>query len=488
MRIFDLLKDLSFDTIYGDVNREIQHICWDSRRMQKNSLFIAVKNKNVDRHDYILEAIKNGAIALVTERELDDIPKNVTVIKVKNSRRAMAIIANNYYKEPSKKLKLIGITGTNGKTSVTYFISAILQSLGIQTGIISTIENTINHTKLDTVKLNPTTPDAIELQESFAEMIDKGVTHSVMEVTSAALSQDRVYGCDYDIGVFTNLTRDHLEDHGTMENYKQAKIKLFQMCKQAVVNIDDRVGKEMGKNTSCPIITYGIEGEADFRASSIKCSNEVVSFTLCHNEIITDVSINIPGKFSVYNALAAIASCSLLGFTLDEIIEGIAKIKNIPGRFQVVPNDQNILTVVDYAHSPDGLKNILSSIKEISKGKIITVFGCGGNRDRSKRSIMGEIAGNYSDFCIITSDNPRNEDPLKIIEDVEDGIIKTQCCYEKLIDRKYAILKALDKANTGDSVIIAGKGHENYQIIKDDIIYFSDSDVIAEYFKGLSAI
>lgn len=483
MKIYEMLEKLTYDIVQGDVNQEIKHLCWDSRRVKSYSLFITVKNKNVDRHDFVLEAIKSGAIAIVVERDVDDVPNHITVIKVKDSRRAMAVIANNFYKEPSKKLKLVGVTGTNGKTSVTYFISAILHSLGIQTGMISTIENSIGDSKLDTVKLNPTTPDAIELQSSFVEMIDKGVTHSVMEVTSAALSQERVYNCDFDIGVFTNLTRDHLDEHGTMENYKKAKMKLFSMCKDAVINTDDPMGKEIEKNANCPITTYGIDTKADFRASSIMYSNEIVSFSLSHNEVITDVSINIPGKFSVYNALAAIASCSLLGFTLDEIIEGISKINTIPGRFQVVQNDQDILTVVDYAHSPDGLKNILSSVKKIAKGKIITVFGCGGNRDTTKRSIMGEIAGNYSDFCIITSDNPRNEDPLKIIEDIESGILKTQCPYEKMIDRKHAILKALDKANSGDTVIIAGKGHENYQIIKDDIIYFSDSDILVEYFK-----
>ena len=481
MKLYEILEGIDHEVLVGDYNLEVCNITWDSRNVDRNSLFIAVKNRNVDRHEFVLDAIKNGAIALVVEYEILNLPENITVIKVKEARKSMAIIAKNYYGNPIEKLKTIGVTGANGKTSVTYFISKILEAVQVKCGVIGTIENTVAGQTMETNKLNPTTPDSIELQGTFAEMLCYGATHAAIEVTSSALSQDRVYGCEFDIAVFTNLTQDHLDEHGTMENYKNAKLKLFKMCKTGVINIDDSVAVDIRSTANCELITYGIENACDFRATSIKYTSSGVKFDLVHNAETREVYLNTPGRFTVYNALAAIASCHCLRLNLDDIIEGVKKVVGVPGRFQTIQNNKGILTIVDYAHSPDGLENILTSVKEFAKGRIILVFGCGGSRDIGKRPIMGEIAGKYSDYCIITSDNPRKEEPNLIINDIEVGMAKTSCSYEKIQDRKEAILKALYIAEHGDTVIIAGKGHENYQILKDETIRFSDVDVVKEY-------
>lgn len=482
MRIGELISGIDYEIVQGSIETEINHISWDTRRITENSLFICVKNRNVDRHSFALEAVNKGAVALVIENNIDNLPQNITVIKVVDSRKAMAVMASTFYEDVAKKLKLIGVTGTNGKTSITYFISNVLKNFGIKCGVIGTIENTVDGEVLRTEKLNPTTPDAIELQTSLSEIYERGGTHTVMEVTSSALSTDRVYNCDFEIGIFTNLTRDHLEEHGTMENYKQAKMKLFNMCKVGIVNIDDPVSQEIIKASNCKIVTYGIENNADIQGSNIEYKSDGVKFTLKYKDIEKRVKINMQGKFNVYNTLATIAACNELGFNIDEIIDKLIKVKGARGRFEMVPNNKGILTIVDYAHSPDSLENVLKTAREISKGKIILAFGCGGNRDKEKRAIMGGIARKYSDYCVITSDNPRSEEPVAIIEDIAMGLGEDAYRYEKIENRKEAINKALNVAKGGDVVIIAGKGHENYQIFKEKTIHFSDYEVIEEYF------
>jgi UDP-N-acetylmuramoyl-L-alanyl-D-glutamate--2,6-diaminopimelate ligase len=483
MKIKDLLNKIPYEVIQGTDEINIPNISWDSRKLKPNSLFICVKNKNVDRHNYAHEAIEAGATALLLERKIEDIPNGITVIKVENAKLAMAIIANSFYDEPSKKFNLIGITGTNGKTTVSFFITKILECIGRKVGIISTIENSIGNIPLKTAKLNPTTPDSVELQSSFAEMVEKNVTDAVMEVTSIALDQHRVSMCDFDIGIFTNLTQDHLDEHGTMENYKKAKMKLFRMCRLGIINADDGVSQDIIQNATCDIITYGINTSADFMASDIEYSQEGVSFTLNFCDNHKKVKLNVPGKFNVYNALSAIAACYFSGFPLPLIIDALSNINGVKGRFEVVPNDKGYLVIVDYAHTPDSLKNILTTFRKETQNKLIVVLGCGGERDRTKRPIMGEIAGTFADYCVITSDNPRKEDPINIIEDIEEGLVKTKCPYEKKENRKAAIHTALKKANPCDVVIIAGKGHENYQILKDKVIHFDDVEVVKEYFS-----
>ncbi|WP_102399352.1 UDP-N-acetylmuramoyl-L-alanyl-D-glutamate--2,6-diaminopimelate ligase [Haloimpatiens massiliensis] len=481
MKIKELLINIPYTIMRGSDEIDIHSISWDSRRVKSNALFVCVKNRNVDRHDHASAAVNAGAIALVVEHEVQDIPENITIIKVQNTKVIVASIANTYYNEPSKKFNLIGVTGTNGKTSVSIFISKILEGLGRKVGVIGTIENRIGNKTLKTQKKNPTTPDAIELQESFNEMIELDVKDVVMEVSSSALDNYRVYKCDFDMGIFTNLTQDHLEEHGTMENYKNAKMKLFKMCRLGIINSDDKVSKEIKHNAKCDIITYGIHTSCDFKARDICYSLEGVNFILDFHGVLKKVSFKIPGKFSVYNALAAIAACYFLGIPLDIIIEEISNITGVAGRFQVVPNNKDYLTIVDYAHTPDALKNVLSTARELTKNRIILVFGCGGNRDKTKRPIMGEMGGEFADMCFITSDNPRNENPTGIINDIEVGIKKTNCIYEKIQDRKEAIYAALKAAKTGDIVIIAGKGHENYQIVGEKLIHFDDAEIVRSF-------
>jgi UDP-N-acetylmuramoyl-L-alanyl-D-glutamate--2,6-diaminopimelate ligase len=480
MILKELLKNIDYELVQGIDTIEVENLSWDSRRVKANSLFICVKNKNVDRHDYAISAVEKGATALVIEHDITNIPNHITIIKVGNSKAAMAIIASSYYKEPSRQFNLIGITGTNGKTSTSYFISKILESVKRRVGVIGTIGNCIGDKTLQTEKLNPTTPDSIELQASFSEMASEGVTDVVMEVTSTALAGFRVEGCEFEIGVFTNLTQDHLDEHGTMENYKKAKMRLFKLCRYGVLNADDPVSLEIKKDSSCMVLTYGINNIADFNAYDIQYSADGVSFTLDFHGIKNNVILNVPGKFSVYNALAAITTCYYLGLGLKEVIEGVNNIKAVKGRFESVPNDKGIMVIVDYAHTPDGLQNILASIREIAVNKVVTVFGCGGDRDKTKRPIMGQIAGSLSDYCIITSDNPRTEKPLEILKEIEVGIKKTSCYYEKIENRRDAINAALKFADKGDIVVIAGKGHENYQIIGEDVFHFDDVEVVKE--------
>lgn len=484
MKIKELLNNIPYEIIQGSDENEIKNISWDSRQVEKQSLFICVKGKNVDRHDYALTAIEKGAVALVIQHGVENIPKDVTIIKVKDSQAAMAVIASQFYGHPSRKFNLIGITGTNGKTSVSYFISEILESLGKNVGIIGTIENKIGKQNLNVEKKNPTTPDSLDLQSSFSEMVKNSVTDVVMEVTSIGLDHHRVDESDFDIGVFTNLTQDHLDEHGTMENYRDAKIKLFKMCRQGLINIDDSYAEDFINAATCKVLTYGIHKEADYKAEDISYSLEGVSFTLNHHGEKKEIDLKIPGKFSVYNALAAIGSCHALGIPLDDIAKGISSIHTVRGRFETVPNSKGYMVVVDYAHTPDGLENILSSVKALTDKKVISVFGAGGDRDKTKRPIMGEIAGRLSHHCVITSDNPRTEDPEGILKDIEAGIKKTDCPYELVVDRKEAIHSALKTAEPGDIVVIAGKGHETYQIFKDKTIHFDDVEVAKEFLEN----
>lgn len=487
MLVRDLLRGVNYQVLQGTDDVSIDGLSWDSRRVGKNSLFICVRNVNADRHDFAIQAVEAGASVLVIEHEVGDIPANVSVIKVDNTRKTMATIACAYYGHPSKYLNLIGITGTNGKTSVSWFISRILEETGRKTGIIGTIENRTGSGILKVEKLNPTTPDSIELQAMLREMLDEGVTDAALEVTSSALVNYRVEHCQFHIGVITNLTQDHLDEHGTMENYKNAKMKLFKMCRYGVVNADIPIYSEIRENASCEkIISYGIDADADFRAENIQYAINGVGFTLNFCGRKRDIWLQVPGKFSVYNALAAAGACYLSGLSPEQIVKGLEKIKGVRGRFESVPNPKGCLVIVDYAHTPDGLENILNSIKEFAKKKIYTVFGCGGDRDRTKRPVMGEIAGKLSDYCIITSDNPRTEDPAGILDDIEAGILKTGCPYDKVADRRDAIYSALEKAEAGDIVLIAGKGHETYQIFADHTIHFDDREVVEEYFNSLN--
>ncbi|WP_017211534.1 UDP-N-acetylmuramoyl-L-alanyl-D-glutamate--2,6-diaminopimelate ligase [Clostridium beijerinckii] len=484
MKLYNLLKDSDYEIISGSVDIDARSVSYDSRKVKGDSVFICIKGANADGHDYIDEAIKSGALAIVIQEEIKINNENITVIKVRNTKLALASIANMFYNEPSKEINLVGVTGTNGKTTVIHYIKDILESYKKRTAIIGTLGYEFNKEKVSIQKVNPTTPESLELQGLFREFVNKGAENIVMEVTSSALAKQRVEYCDFNVGVFTNLSQDHLEEHGTMENYKSEKIKLFKKCELGVINLDDGIAEEIIEKASCKILTYGINKEADIRAAEIRYRNDSIIFKIKFRDIkwrwwcITDVKVNIPGKVTVYNVLAAIGACIGLGMDMGDIISCLSNLKHVPGRLEMVKNNSNKNVIVDYAHTPDALERLLMMARETTKGKLITVFGCGGDRDKSKRKVMGMAAGILSDYCIITSDNPRTEDPIKIIEDIEEGMEVINSTYEKIVDRKKAIEKGLKLLKEDDLLIIAGKGHEDYQIIGKDKIYFDDREIV----------
>ncbi|HAN09003.1 MAG TPA: UDP-N-acetylmuramoyl-L-alanyl-D-glutamate--2,6-diaminopimelate ligase [Clostridiales bacterium] len=478
MILKELLKDVDYELVQGNLNTNIETIEFDTRSIKENSLFTCMKRPDSDGHAYAQNAIKNGAVALLIEDEVANVPENVTVIKVRNARMMTAYISSVLYGSPTESFKLLGVTGTNGKTTTTFLIESILKNIGFKTGLIGTIEYHIND---EVITSKNTTPFAPELQKLFHDMKKSKVEYAVMEVSSHALELNRADFCDFDIGIFTNLTQDHLDFHMTFENYRNSKLKLFKMCKHGIINIDDNSAEYFIKNSACDTITYGIDKNADIMGKDIEISLLGANFTLVIGNTERRVKLKTSGKFSVYNALAAIASCYKLGIDIDKIVEGIELSDGVPGRFQTFVSKSGYSAIVDYAHTPDGLENVLKTIKQFAKAKVITVFGCGGDRDKTKRPIMAKIAAEYSTYCILTSDNPRTEDPEKILDDVEIGIRDTNVSYARIADRKEAIKRALDLANAGDVVLIAGKGHEDYQILGTGKIHFSDVEEVKRY-------
>lgn len=484
MRLESLLKNIDYKIVCGTAETEVNAVQYDSRKVEKGDLFVCITGFQTDGHKYAASAVEKGASVIVSEHMVDGLENSgVTVVITENTRKALAFISAAYYDYPSEKINVIGVTGTNGKTTTTYLIKTIYDSLGYKTGVVGTIGNMIGDKMLHADR---TTPESLELQELFSEMAQSGVTNAVMEVSSHSLSLDRVAGVKYSTAVFTNLTQDHLDYHKTMENYMKAKGILFTMADKAVINIDDEAGEYMRSVSKGKVLTTGIEREdADLRAENISITAEGVSYTLDYEGKQYPVKLNIPGRFSIYNSLGAVGACLLNGVKMEDIIKGLSLNKGVPGRFQSVPNNLGITVIVDYAHTPDGLENILETAHEFAKGRIITVFGCGGDRDRTKRPLMAEIVGKLSDYAIITSDNPRTEDPEAILNDVEVGMVPTKCPYNKIVDRREAINEAVRMAEKDDVVIIAGKGHEDYQIFADKTIHFDD---VEEVKKAVSAL
>lgn len=482
MKLFDILKDVEYKLIQGE-DKEIRIIETDSRKTSDNSLFICISGFHVDGHKFIQNAYDKGAIAFVIEKDLEEYIPDATYIKVQNSREAWSFMAQSFYKNPSEKFRLIGITGTNGKTSSTYFLEAILKEYGRKTGIIGTIGVTAMGEPVDIKFDTSTTPDPMELQHIFSHMAEKGIDDVIMEVTSHALELHKVAGIHFDIGEFTNLTQDHLDLHGSMEAYKEAKGKLFKACDISIINSDDAYSLYMQECAAGKIITYGIEKPADIKAYNVKYYNNGIKFDVSINGDTVEFSIPIPGRFTVYNALGVITCSIAMDIPIDIIKRALENLHGVPGRIQSVPNDKGIGVYVDYSHTPDSLENIICAVREFTKGKVITIFGCGGDRDRTKRPIMGEISGKLSDFSIITSDNPRTEIPSQILDDIEPGVKKAGGNYIKIVDRKEAIFYGIKMAEKGDSVIIAGKGHENYQIFADKTIHFDDWEIANEALK-----
>lgn len=481
MKLITLLKDIPYHLVLGDTNQEVDSIIYDSRVKTNNGLFVAIKGFNTDGHKYIQAAIENGAKTIVIEDEVELKQSGITVIKVSDTRLVMANLASNFYDHPSQKLELVGVTGTNGKTSITFLLGQLLEAYGKKIGIIGTIENRIG---TNILKAQRTTPESADLQQLLATMHKEGVSHCLMEVSSHALALNRVEGCAFKLGIFTNLTQDHLDFHKTMEAYGEAKALLFKHAQVGIVNEDSTYVNMMKEKATCKMITYGIHKPADYHASDIHITAGGVSYNLQTPEGEYKVEVPIPGEFSVYNSLAVICAARQLGLPMDFIIDHLKVVKGVPGRVQSFQSPKGYSVLVDYAHTPDGLENVLETIKQFAKGRIITVFGCGGDRDNTKRPLMGEVAAKYSDEVIITSDNPRSEDPYVILDQVEVGVKRHQVNYIKMEDRKEAIYYALGHAKKDDVVLIAGKGHENYQILKERIIHFDDSEIVREFIQG----
>lgn len=486
MKLEGLLLDQEYKRLQGDLEQNITGIANDSRKVQEGYVFVALKGFEQDGHLYIGQALQNGAKAIVLESRESyqhDIPEDIIVVEVENGRQVLAAMSNHFYNNPSSQFKLVGVTGTNGKTSTVFLINNVLEYFERRTGLIGTIQNKIHNT---TFEAERTTPESIEVQYLFNEMAKANVNDVIMEVSSHALDLHRVSYTHFDVGVFTNLTLDHLDYHKTMENYMAAKAKLFNMCDIGVINIDDDAASFMMEHGTCKsYVTCSTKDErATLYAFDIMNQLAGVSFKVKYEGQVYEVSMQTPGEFSVYNGLSAMGSLLSLHLSMEQIIEAFKGNSQIKGRFQSVESPTGFTSIVDYAHAPDGLENVLTSMKGFATKRIITVFGCGGDRDKTKRPIMGEIAGKYSDYCIITSDNPRTEVPETIIDEVEVGMLRTSTEYIKVTDRKEGILTAMRMAEPGDLVLVAGKGHEDYQIIGKVKHHFDDLEIIKEFYKG----
>lgn len=481
MQLSDLTKKIKALELKGSLDIEIRGVTYDSRKALPKYLFVCIDGFSTDGHQYAQQAIDNGATALIVEKDIS-LVGDVTILKVENTREALASISAEWFGNPSEALSLLGITGTKGKTTTAYMIRSILEKAGNTVGLIGTVANCIGNEKIPARR---TTPESYDLQEMFEKMKYKGADTVVMEVSSQGLKLHRVSSCNFDIGVFTNFSKDHIGgfEHPDMADYFKSKQRLFDLCKRGIVNLDSPYAERVIEEASCEMLTYGIEKEADIKAQNITTHSDSVEFDVVTPWFKQRFKVSVPGLFSVYNALAAISVCGMQGIHADIIKEGLLSVQ-VPGRAEVVPTPGKLYTVmIDYAHSPDSLENILSTVKDFVKGRLISVFGCGGDRDRSKRPIMGEISGRIADLTIITSDNPRTEVPSKILADIEEGIKGAQGSYIVIEDRTQAIRYAMEHANPEDIIILSGKGHETYQIFKDKTIHYDEREIVENILK-----
>lgn len=469
MKLKEMLVGLEGLKVKGNLELEIQGIESNSKKVKEDYLFIAIKGFDTDGHKYLSSAIENGAIAVMVEEGCDlkalAIPEGVTIIMAKDTREALAICSSNFYGNPSRKLKLIGVTGTKGKTTTTFMIKEILEKAGRKVGLIGTIATYINGKKVK--DSDRTTPESLELQKELAQMAEAGVEVVVMEVSSQSLKLHRVDGCEFDIVLFTNFSEDHIspKEHPDMEDYFNSKLKLFEMCKTGIVNVDDLYGAKIPRLfPDNNITTYGIDNFANVLAKDITITNSYVDFKVKITDRNERVKTGIPGRFSVYNSLAAICVAQKFGISPETVKEALMEVR-VPGRSELVNNKKEIPIMIDYAHSPESLQNILQAVKSYTRGKVISVFGCGGDRDTGKRPQMGEISGRIADFTFITSDNPRTENPEEIVRQIEEGMKKTKGKYKVVVDRTEAIKEAIQMATKRDIIVLAGKGHEPYQEI-----------------------
>ena len=481
MILSEILYKVSLQAVSGKTDIEINKIVFDSRRVEKGSLFVAIGGTQVDGHQFITKAIELGASAILCEHLPESLNEEITYIQVENSARAMGFAAANFYQHPSKKLKLVGVTGTNGKTSIATLLFRLFRRLGYRCGLLSTVQNQIDD---DVIPSTHTTPDSVKVNELLADMVQKGVSYCFMEVSSHAVVQERITGLEFVGGIFTNLTHDHLDFHGTVDNYIKAKKGFFDQLSAtafALVNTDDKVGKVMLQNTAARKETYSLKNIGTFKGKVLACGLLGLQMEIDNKE----VWFKLIGSFNAYNLLGVYGAAILLGEDSDEVLMQLSDIQPPAGRFEQVVSKKNIVGIVDYAHTPDALKNVLETIVDLREGnqQIITVVGCGGNRDTTKRPIMAEIACKMSDKVILTSDNPRNENPMDILAEMQKGIPAIHFKKTQTIeDRHEAILAAVKMAKPEDIILVAGKGHETYQEIKGVKHHFDDKEVLREAF------
>ena len=481
MKLKELLQDIPVLECTADAQLEISAVCYDSRKVTPGSLFVAISGFASDGNRFIPMAVEKGAVAVVTAKKPEG---DVPYVLVESDRLALALLGCNFFGHPAKSMTMIGVTGTNGKTSTTLLLKQVLEkTVGAKVGLIGTMANMVGDEIIPTER---TTPESFDLQALFARMRDAGCTHVVMEVSSHAVTLERIGGTHFDIAAFTNLTEDHLDFHKTMEAYCEAKAELFRRCTHAVVNGDDSWADQILAAAACPVLTTSVSAAADLRAEDLELLSEGISFTAVSGEERANIHLPIPGRFTVYNALTVLGIAKKLGISLGDCAEALKTAEGVKGRVEVVPTPETPYSVlIDYAHTPDGLENVLTSVKGFCKGRLISVFGCGGDRDPMKRPIMGRIGVECSDIAIITSDNPRTENPMAIIEDILKGVNPELGEYIVMEDRRAAIRYAMDIAEKDDIIVLAGKGHETYQEICGVKYHLDEREEVAAHLAEL---
>ena len=480
MKLQELLAGIHALESTADMDLEIGNVVYDTRKeITRGSLFVAIAGFSFDGNSYIPTALEKGAVAVVTAKKPET---EIPYILVESDRLALALIGTNWFGRPAESMTMIGVTGTNGKTSVTLLLKQVIEkTLGAKVGLIGTTENRIGDKVVPTER---TTPESFELQALYAQMRDAGCKYCVMEVSSHAIALHRVGGIHFDVAAFTNLTEDHLDFHKTMENYCDAKAELFCRCDKGVLNRDDPWFERMAAKATCKMLTTAVKADAGLKAENLELLSYGIRFDAVLGNEKVQVSLPIPGKFTVYNALTVLGIALQLGISLKGAADALKTVQGVKGRVEVVPTPGRPYTVlIDYAHTPDGLENVLSSVKGFCKGRMIAVFGCGGNRDPIKRPIMGEIGVRLADIAIITSDNPRNENPMDIIRDILAGVTPELGCYEVIENRRAAIRRAMDLAQENDIIVLAGKGHETYQEIQGVKHHLDEREEVADYLK-----
>jgi UDP-N-acetylmuramoyl-L-alanyl-D-glutamate--2,6-diaminopimelate ligase len=479
MKLKEILKNIDITEFAADGETQITGVSYDSRSTRPGDLFVAVKGFDTDGHKYIPAAVEKGAAAVLCEEKPDcGVPYAVTP----NSRLGLALASRDFFGDPESQMTMIAVTGTNGKTTTTYMMKHLLETLpGVKVGLVGTNGNMIGDEFIHTER---TTPESYELQKLFREMLDAGCTHVVMEVSSHSLVLDRVAGIRFRVGIFTNLTQDHLDFHKTMEQYAKAKAMLFERCDAACINLDDQWAEYMIKSCACPVTTFSAKtNDATLTANDVRLSASGVKFCALYGGNLQRVSLGIPGMFSVHNALGVIAAGLCLGISLSDCCRAISSAKGVKGRVEVVPTDGDYTIIIDYAHTPDALENVLKTMKQVTNGRLVALFGCGGDRDRTKRPIMGAIAAQLADMCIVTSDNPRTEEPQAIIDEIVAGMKGSRTPTKVIPDRREAICWAIDNHCPGDVIVLAGKGHEDYQVIGHEKHHMDEREIVAQHLE-----